>query len=554
MLVGTDGVDEIHAAAGNDVVQGLGGDDKLYGEDGSDKILGGDGNDTIDGGAGDDVLVGEAGNDHILGGAGTDVIDGGAGNNILEGGDGSDIYSDRAGDGSHTIIETAGQSGDQDQLFFDDANFADVTIAHSGKDITLTVDGQTVTLKDQLLGNGNGVEAVTFADGKVLAGSEIAAAAVNHGPAADATLAVGGDEDTVIQGQVLATDADGDTLTYAVKTGFDTQNGAVTLDAATGAFSYHPTGDYHGADAFTVVVSDGYGGTVEQLVNIDVHPVNDAPLAVDDVGSAHESEVKVFDLVANDTDVDGDGLSLASFDVSSVDGIDLTVEQAKAAFSIDGDGKLAFTPGDIFKTLEDGKAATVALSYTVSDGHGGADTGTFTLTIDGEGHNLQVINGTAGSDVLVATDAGAAFEAGAGNDYVFGGAAGDVVNAGEGNDYTFGNGGDDVMNGGAGHDTMFGGDGNDTLIGGAGNDRLTGGAGADSFVFHSGFGHDTVLDFDSDDVIDVSTSDFADFAALSSHLADTALGVTLTLEDGSTLTVANMTKANLHADDFHFAA
>ncbi len=92
------------------------------------------------------------------------------------------------------------------------------------------------------------------------------------------------------------------------------------------------------------------------------------------------------------------------------------------------------------------------------------------------------------------------------------------------------------------------------LIGDKGNDRMTGGAGNDSFVFRSGFGHDTILDFGGGDIVDISKADFADFAELSEHLADTALGTVLTLDDHSTLTFANVDKAHLTADQFHFAA
>lgn len=47
----------------------------------------------------------------------------------------------------------------------------------------------------------------------------------------------------------------------------------------------------------------------------------------------------------------------------------------------------------------------------------------------------------------------------------------------------------------AGNDLLDGDFGNDLLNGGAGNDTLIGGAGADTFVFASGYGQDTVTDF-----------------------------------------------------------
>lgn len=645
ILVGTDGVDDIHGAAGDDVIQGLGGNDKLYGDAGNDQILGGDGDDLIEGGDGDDVLIGNAGDDQINGGDGNDQIDGVEGDDVLAGGKGSDTYVYASGYGSETIVEDAGETGDQDQLFLDDAVRGDVVIHRHGSDIEIEIGGETVTLKDQLAGGG--VEVISFADGTTLVGNQIAGAAVNRGPVITSPATASGNEDTEIAGQITASDADADELTYGVKNGFGPSHGTVLLDQATGRWTYAPAANYNGADCFTVMVSDGHGGTVEQVIALSVNPVNDGPVvtspatasgtedteitgqvvasdvdgdalsyvvkdgfgpahgtvsldqatgrwtyapsansngtdhftvvvsdghggtieqvidltiapvndgpvAVDDTGSVLESESKVFDLIANDQDADGNPLSLSGFTVDGVDGVELTPDAAKAAFAI-VNGKLAFTPGDLFAGLGDGDTATVTLSYTVSDGTH-TDTGNFTLTVNGEDGAQNVIIGTEGSNVLLGTDGDDAIAAYGGADYAWGRDGADVIDGGEGNDYVFGGIGNDVMNGGEGSDTLFGDAGNDVLIGDKGNDRMTGGAGADTFMFRSGFGHDTVMDFGDGDVIDLAGGDFTDFADLADHLSDTALGAVLTLDDGSTLTLSHVEKADLNADHFLFAA
>jgi VCBS repeat-containing protein len=374
----------------------------------------------------------------------------------------------------------------------------------------------------------------------------------NDGPVVTSPTTATGGEDTQITGQIVASDTDGDQLSYLVKDGFGPAHGAVLLDAATGQWTYDPTANYNGADHFTVIVSDGHGGTVEQVIDLTVTPVNDGPVAVDDIGSATESQTKLFDLAANDQDIDGNPLSLSGFTVEDVNGIALSPDAAKAAFAI-VDGKLSFTPGSLFEGLNDGDTATVTLSYTVSDGTH-TDTCSFTLTVNGEGEEQNVINGTPTSDVLLGTDGDDAIAAYAGADYVFARDGADVIDGGEGNDYIFGGVGNDVINGGEGSDTLFGDAGNDVLIGDKGNDRLTGGAGADTFMFRAGFGHDTIMDFGADDAIDLSTAEFSDFADLADHLADTALGTVLTLDDHSTLTLLNVDKAHLTADNFHFSA
>ncbi|WP_323816563.1 Ig-like domain-containing protein, partial [Cellvibrio sp. NN19] len=81
---------------------------------------------------------------------------------------------------------------------------------------------------------------------------------VNDAPvSADQTLTT--DEDVALPGQIVATDVDGDTLSYAITS--SATNGTVSLNAATGAFVYTPNANYNGSDAFTVTISDGNGGT-----------------------------------------------------------------------------------------------------------------------------------------------------------------------------------------------------------------------------------------------------------------------------------------------------
>jgi Ca2+-binding RTX toxin-like protein len=118
--------------------------------------------------------------------------------------------------------------------------------------------------------------------------------------------------------------------------------------------------------------------------------------------------------------------------------------------------------------------------------------------------------------------------------------------------------GNDGLNGGAGIDTLSGGAGNDRLIGGAGNDSLDGGAGTDSFVFDKAFGKDTVSGFVAagagHDTIDFSTSVFANFAAVKSHMVQSGANVVITLDAADTITLKGVTLASLTAADFTFHA
>jgi Ca2+-binding RTX toxin-like protein len=55
-----------------------------------------------------------------------------------------------------------------------------------------------------------------------------------------------------------------------------------------------------------------------------------------------------------------------------------------------------------------------------------------------------------------------------------------------------------VLFGGAGDDVLLGGGGKDRLFGRAGDDLLSVGVGSDSFEFFSGYGRDTITDFQDD--------------------------------------------------------
>jgi hypothetical protein len=111
----------------------------------------------------------------------------------------------------------------------------------------------------------------------------------------------------------------------------------------------------------------------------------------------------------------------------------------------------------------------------------------------------------------------------------------------------------DVMYGGGGDDHLRGELGNDLLAGGAGNDTLTGGAGNDIFVFNPNDGSDTITDF----VAGAHTDDRIDLTAFHTTLAH-ALGqasqsganTVFNFASGETLTLQNVTKANLNVDDF----
>jgi len=108
-----------------------------------------------------------------------------------------------------------------------------------------------------------------------------------------------------------------------------------------------------------------------------------------------------------------------------------------------------------------------------------------------------------------------------------------------------------------GRDTILGGSADDVLIGGTDRNRLTGNAGADTFVVTDLTTRDSILDFDtaSGDVINMSgVTGFSSFADVQLNMVSTFGGGTLiNLPNGGWVIVTNVDPADFSADDFEFS-
>jgi hypothetical protein len=113
---------------------------------------------------------------------------------------------------------------------------------------------------------------------EVISALEDAIDILNDLPTAPSVQNLATNEDSdLVDVPVGASDPDGDTLTYDFKAGASPQKGTVTF--TDGAFAYSPHENAFGKDTFTIIVSDGEGGVIEQVVNITINEVNDAPVA-----------------------------------------------------------------------------------------------------------------------------------------------------------------------------------------------------------------------------------------------------------------------------------
>jgi VCBS repeat-containing protein len=152
-------------------------------------------------------------------------------------------------------------------------------------------------------------------------------------------------------------DQDGDPLTAAVVN--SPLNGTLDLHRD-GSFTYQPNAGFHGTDTFTYTASDGSQESTS-TVTINVLPVNHSPVANTDNAVTNENTPITIDALANDTDADGDQLTITQA-ATSVGAVALVAD------------RLLFTPPP-------GYAGPATLSYTISDGEGGTAQGTINVVV-----------------------------------------------------------------------------------------------------------------------------------------------------------------------------
>ncbi|WP_140390658.1 tandem-95 repeat protein, partial [Vibrio parahaemolyticus] len=156
-------------------------------------------------------------------------------------------------------------------------------------------------------------------------------------------------EDTPTIIKVLGNDTfEGDGKVVSLDANNGPANGTVSVNPD-GSVTYTPNDNYHGTDSFTYIVTSG-GVSESTTVSVDVTPVNDAPVAKDDIATTQEDTAVTIDVLPNDSDVDGDKLSIESASVPKEQG---TVEVVN--------GKLVFTPAENFN-------GDAEITYTVTDG------------------------------------------------------------------------------------------------------------------------------------------------------------------------------------------
>jgi hypothetical protein len=143
-------------------------------------------------------------------------------------------------------------------------------------------------------------------------------------------------------------------------------HGVLEFDAVTQRLVYTPTQDFNGMDGFTYTVSDG-ALTDTGYVSVTVAAVNDPPTAGDDTPPPinEDSSDNVLDVLSNDTFAPDTGETLTVHAVGT----------ALHGTAVNSDTSVLYTPDPDFFGSD-------VFTYTLSDGHGGYDTATITVTVE----------------------------------------------------------------------------------------------------------------------------------------------------------------------------
>jgi hypothetical protein len=192
--------------------------------------------------------------------------------------------------------------------------------------------------------------------------------ALNHSPVAvNDTVSI--PQDSLIEINVLAndTDADHDSLFIA---GFDQAGlrGMIVHSPGKAEVLFIPEQGFSGWTFFRYLVDDDHPESIPDtgLVAIHVLPVNHPPIAVNDSLVIQQDSVVTIHVLGNDTDRDGDGLSITGTG---------DVHEYGQLFIQSGDTTLVFIP-------KGGFTGEVTFDYVISDSEGASDTAAVYIRVE----------------------------------------------------------------------------------------------------------------------------------------------------------------------------
>ncbi|MGH1576482.1 choice-of-anchor L domain-containing protein [Planktotalea sp.] len=299
------------------------------------------------------------------------------------------------------------------------------------------------------------------------------------------------------------------------------------MDGATIALSIKAPVNTGVANTIKIAIADGGDDEYDSNVLIAANSVQTIALAFDNSVDMLPNSSITVDVLANDIDQTGSGLSIVEINGTAiVPGATVTLPSGEDV-TLNLDGTLTID--------NDGDIGEEAFTYKVIDGAGNTDVGFISINttntplnyiVEGDagdnlidasyvgdpegdqidngddlnGSNDDVVVGGDGDDTILAGLGDDLIDAGDDDDSVSGGAGNDTIVAGAGDDSVYGGSGDDFISASSGMDTLEGGLGQDTIHGGENADLISGGDGDDVLFVGQG---DTVTGGDGDDLFNI---------------------------------------------------
>ena len=244
---------------------------------------------------------------------------------------------------------------DGDVLFVEsvaDASLGTVILTDDGHVLyTPNPDASGADQLSYVLSDGFGGRAMTTID--------VLIAPVNDAPNAVDVL-ISTDKDQAVPIPVLGSDVDPDGDPLVVVISMDPAQGTALVDGA-GIITYSPSSGFEGFDTFIYQVTDPWGLSAEASVIVTVGDPNLQPAAVNDDVTAGMGTAIRIDVLANDSDPDGDELSI------------YRVGKPRHGTAEIHKGKIVYHP-------DDGFTGTDQFTYRISDGTS-TDTGRITIVV-----------------------------------------------------------------------------------------------------------------------------------------------------------------------------
>ncbi|MFB6319227.1 Ig-like domain-containing protein [Saccharicrinis sp. FJH54] len=166
-------------------------------------------------------------------------------------------------------------------------------------------------------------------------------------------------EDSVIELMILVNDLDADRSGLSLDSVSVPFHGTLVMDKAPDTITYIPEPDYFGMDSILYFIADGELDMDSAWIFIEIYPVNDVPVAVNDTIIISDMDGDTLAILANDYDVE-----------TTLTGNHVVIEVLPTM----GSAYIDFTTGDLIYFMDADFYYSDSLMYVITDDEGASDT------------------------------------------------------------------------------------------------------------------------------------------------------------------------------------